>query len=82
MVSVLACPMMVVLVDIETEDALAISVKAHAELEVTVWLATTPAEEHEAEILPEAIVFLPSEPWVTVVVPEAILTEAFWLAEY
>jgi hypothetical protein len=82
MVIVLACPRTVVLVEIETEDALAMSVHTNAEFDVTVCVATMPADEQVAEIFPEAIVFFPSEPCVTVVVPDAIFTDSFLPHEY
>lgn len=82
MVIVLSVPITVEFVEMLTVDALAMLVNAHAELEVTVCVATTPAEEQVADILPDAIVLVPSVPWVTVVVPEAIFTELFCEQEY
>lgn len=61
-VIVLTRPRTVVLVEIKTEDALAMSVHTNAEFDVAVWLTTIPAEEQVAEIFPEAMLFVPSVP--------------------
>ena len=77
-VIVLACPRTVVFVEMEIVEARAIGVRSHGfPLPVTVCVATMPAEEQVALMVLAVMDLFPSELWATVVVPEAIFTEAF-----